>query len=54
MPSHELVIWVEANLPNIGRAVVHHQRDGIEALKDAETNVEVLAAVIDELKKRSI
>lgn len=52
LPTYELIVWVEANLPSIGKAVVHHQRDGVEVLKDAQTNVEVLTAIIEELQKR--
>jgi hypothetical protein len=52
LATYDLITWVEANLPSIGKAIVHHQRDGIEVLKDAETNVEVLSAIVVELQKR--
>jgi len=45
-------VWVEANLPTIGKAVVHHQRDGVESLIDAETNAQILITILEELKKR--
>jgi hypothetical protein len=50
----DLIMWTESLLPAIGRAVVHHQRDGVEVLIDAEANAEALTAIIRELKKRAL
>ena len=52
LPTHELVIYVETLLPSFGRNVVHHHRDGLVALLEAERDAETLSAVIQELKKR--
>ena len=52
--SPELVTWVETMLPTIGRNVVHHSRDGIPALEDAETAAEAVLEIVRELKKRAI
>ena len=49
----ELVWWAENAMAQIGRNVVHHQRDGIEALLDAEQSAEALLAIIQELKNRA-
>jgi hypothetical protein len=49
----ELVIWAENSLSTIGRNIVHHQRDGIAALKEAQLGAEVLLAITEELIKRS-
>lgn len=51
-PTHDLTIWAETLLPSIGKAVVHHQRDDVESLIDAETDAETLLAIVKELKKR--
>ena len=50
----ELVTWVETMLPTIGRNVVHHNRDGIVALQEAEIAAEAVYEIIKELKKRAI
>lgn len=50
--TSDLVIWVEVLLPEIGRAAVHHGRDGIESLIDAEANAEAVLEIIKELKRR--
>jgi hypothetical protein len=50
----ELVTWVETLLPTIGRNVVHHTRDGIAALEEAETAAEAVYEIIKELKNRAI
>jgi hypothetical protein len=50
--TSDLVIWVESLLPSIGKAVVHHSRDGVDALSDAEDNAEAVLAIVRELKKR--
>jgi hypothetical protein len=50
--TSDLVVWVETMLPSIGKAVVHHSRDGVEVLVDAEKEAEAVLAVIRELKKR--
>jgi hypothetical protein len=50
----ELIIWAENSLAVIGKGVVHHQRDGIDGLLDAELGAEALLAIVRELKKRAI
>jgi hypothetical protein len=40
-------------LPTIGRNVVHHNRDGIVALQEAEIAAEAVYEIIKELKKRA-
>jgi hypothetical protein len=37
----------------IGKNIVHHQRDGIDALHEAEMGAEALLAITQELKKRA-
>jgi hypothetical protein len=49
----ELVTWVETMLPTIGRNVVHHTRDGIVALQEAEVSAEAVYEIVKELKKRN-
>jgi hypothetical protein len=49
----ELVTWVETMLPTIGRNVVHHTRDGIAALQEAEVSAEAVYEIVKELKKRN-
>lgn len=49
----ELVWWAENAMAQIGRNVVHHQRDGIEALLEAEEGAEALLAIVQELKERA-
>ena len=50
--TSELVTWAENSLFVIGKNVVHHQRDGITALDEAEIGAEALLAIIKELKTR--
>lgn len=50
--TSDLIIWLETLLPTIGKSVVHHQRDGVESLVDAENNAEAVLAIIRELKTR--
>ena len=50
----ELVIYVETLLPTVGRNVVHHGRDGIFALEEAETAADTVLEIIKELKRRVI
>jgi hypothetical protein len=49
----ELIIWAENSLFAIGKNIVHHQRDGIEAILEAELGADALLAIIHELKKRA-
>ena len=51
--TSELVIWAENSLAVIGKNLVHHQRDGIEALEEAKMGAEALLAITNELIKRS-
>ena len=46
--------WAENSLAVIGKGIYHHQRDGIDALLDAELGAEALMAIVQELKKRMI
>jgi hypothetical protein len=48
----ELIIYVETLLPTIGRNVVHHSRDGLAALEEAETAATTAVEIINELKSR--
>jgi hypothetical protein len=48
----DLIIWVETLLPDIGRNVVHHQRDGVPALEDAEQAAGLTLIIVQELKRR--
>jgi hypothetical protein len=48
-----LVIWAENSLAAIGKNVYHHQRDGIDALYEAEIGAEALLAITRELIKRA-
>lgn len=50
--TSDLIIWLETLLPQIGKAVVHHSRDGVESLVDAEKDAEVVLSIIRELKAR--
>lgn len=52
LSTFDLVLWVESLLPAIGKSVVHHQRDGVEVLVDAEANAEAVLAITRELKRR--
>lgn len=45
-------MWVESLLPDIGKGVVHHRRDGLNALDDAETAAVATLDIIHELQKR--
>ena len=49
----ELITWAENSLFAIGRNIVHHQREGIEAILLAEEGAEALLAITKELKKRA-
>jgi hypothetical protein len=49
----ELITWAENSLFVIGKNLVHHQRDGIDALKEAELGAEALLAITQELIKRA-
>lgn len=49
----ELVTWAENSLFVIGKNIVHHQRDGIDAISEAEIGAEALLAIVQELKKRA-
>jgi hypothetical protein len=49
----ELITWAENSLFVIGKNIVHHQRDGIEAIYEAELGAEALLAITQELKKRA-
>ena len=49
----ELIIWAENSLAVIGKNVYHHQRDGVEALYEAELGAEALLAITRELIKRA-
>jgi hypothetical protein len=48
----ELIIYVETLLPTIGRNVVHHGRDGLAALEEAEIAATTAVEIINELKSR--
>jgi hypothetical protein len=50
--TSELITWAENSLFVIGKNVVHHQRDGMDALKEAEIGAEALLAIVKELQKR--
>jgi hypothetical protein len=50
--THELVVWAENSLFVIGKNIVHHQRDGLDAIAEAEIGAEALLAITQELKKR--
>lgn len=52
IPTNELVTWAENSLYVIGKNIVHHQRDGIEAISEAEMGAEALLEITRELKKR--
>jgi hypothetical protein len=49
----ELVVWAENSLAAIGKNVYHHQRDGVDALYEAEIGAEALLAITRELIKRA-
>jgi hypothetical protein len=49
----ELITWAENSLFAIGRNIVHHQREGIDAITLAEEGAEALLAITKELKKRA-
>lgn len=51
--TSELISWAENSLFVIGKNVTHHQRDGIEALLEAEMGAEALLAITRELIKRA-
>jgi len=48
-----LITWAENSLFAIGRNIVHHQREGIDAITLAEEGAEALLAITKELKKRA-
>jgi hypothetical protein len=48
-----LIVWAENSLSAIGKNIYHHQRDGIEALYEAEMGAEALLAISKELIKRA-
>lgn len=50
----ELITWAENSLFVIGKNIVHHQRDGVDAINEAELGAEALLAITQELKKRAI
>ena len=52
IPTSELVVWAENSLFAIGKNVVHHQRDGIDAISEAEMGAEALLEITRELKRR--
>jgi hypothetical protein len=50
----ELITWAENSLFVIGKNIVHHQRDGIDAIAEAELGAEALLAITQELKRRAM